>query len=80
MAYQWGVGSLDNVRGELVKQMQSTPGWKIVVQEARSIMDDASNKLLRVPPSEVEEIARLQERHKTIERFMNIINSIAKEV
>lgn len=69
-----------DIRGELIRQLQKAPGWKIVIEEANAMMRETHNRLLKVEPTNTEEVARLQERHKTIERFMNIINGIAKEV
>jgi glutamine cyclotransferase len=67
-------------RSELIRGMMETDGWGIVLEEIVIMMNDNKDRLLRVDPTNIGEVTRIQERYKTLERFINIINDITKEV
>lgn len=67
-------------RGFLVKQTTETAGWGIILEEISFAMNKAKDKLLTTDPEDTIKISKLQERYKALERLINNIIEITKEV
>ncbi len=66
--------------GAMVEGMLSHPGWEVVTEAMKRVVESWGNELRTISPTDVEGIIRLQERIKLADDFLpSVINSIRQD-